>query len=152
MKKQLTFFLLIAVHVSCSSDKEGEGKRISLEGTWQLVSGTIVEKGDTTVTDYTKDVSMIKIINTTHFAFLNHDRKKGKDSTKVFVAGGGHYTLAGDQYTEFLEYCSSRAWEGHNFQFRIQLENDTLIQTGIEKVEDAGIERQNIEKFVRVKE
>lgn len=51
---------------------------------------------------------MIKIINETHFSFLNHDMKKGKDSTKVFVAGGGRYTLEGDQYNEFLEYCSAR--------------------------------------------
>jgi hypothetical protein len=152
MKTRLPFFLLITLYISCNNDKKGDEQSTSLDGTWKLLSGTIVEKGDTTVTDYTKNISMIKIINATHFSFLNHDLKKGKDSTGVFAAGGGRYSLIGNQYTEFLEYCSARDWEGHNFQFSITFKNDTLIQTGTEKVEDLGIERQNIEKYVRVKE
>lgn len=117
-----------------------------------MLSGTLVEKGDTTVTDYSKDKRMIKIINATHFAFLNHDLQKGKDSVKVFVAGGGRYTLDGNRYTEFLEYCSDRDWEGHQFEFTVTLDRDTLIQSGTEKIEGLGIERQNIEKYVRTRE
>jgi hypothetical protein len=139
--------------MSCNNQDQKENKKqTSLEGTWQLLSGTIIEKGDTTITDYTKDKSMIKIINATHFSFLNHDLKNGKDSTSVFAAGGGRYRLEGDQYTEFLEYCSDRAWEGHEFSFTVTIQNDTLIQKGIEKIEDAGIDRQNVEKYVRVRE
>jgi hypothetical protein len=37
-----------------------------LKGTWQLISGTLIEKGDTTITDYTRGVQMIKIINDSH--------------------------------------------------------------------------------------
>jgi hypothetical protein len=134
MKATLILFPLVILFISCNNE----------------LSGTLIEKGDTTITDYTKDKRMIKIINATHFSFLNHDLKKGKDSTKVFVAGGGRYTLNGNQYTEFLEYCSDRDWEGHNFQFTITLKNDTLIQTGTEKVENLGIERLNIERYVNV--
>jgi hypothetical protein len=152
MKLNLPFILLITVLISCNNDKNNVEQRPAIEGTWQLYSGTIVEKGDTTITDYTKNASMIKIINATHFSFLNHDLKKGKDSTSVFVAGGGRYTLTGNQYKESLEYCSAREWEGNDFEFTVNVKNDTLIQTGIEKVADLGIERLNIEKYVRFKE
>ena len=122
-----------------------------VQGTWQLMSGTLIEKGDTSVTDYTKGISMIKVLNETHFAFLNHDLSHGKDSTASFSAGGGTYTLVGDQYTENLDYCSAREWEGRAFKFTITIHNDTLVQQGVEKLEDIGVERLNIERYVRVK-
>ena len=121
-------------------------------GTWQLITGTVIEKNDTTTTDYTKNQSFIKIINDTHFAFLQHDLNKGKDSAAVFVAGGGRYSLTDSTYTEHLEYCSAREWEGNDFAFTITIKGDTLIQRGIEKVESAGVNRVNIEKYIKVKE
>jgi hypothetical protein len=75
---------------------------------------------------------------------------KGKDSA-VFVAGGGSYSLADSLYTEHLEYCSAREWEGNDFTFALSIKNDTLIQKGIEKIESAGVNRINIEKYIRVK-
>jgi hypothetical protein len=54
-------------------------------------------------------------------------------------------------YTEHLEYCSAREWEGNDFSFQIDIKNDTLIQSGVEKVESAGVNRINIEKYIRVK-
>jgi hypothetical protein len=53
-------------------------------------------------------------------------------------------------YTEHLEYCSARNWEGNDFKFTISIKADTLIQTGVEKVESAGVNRVNIEKYIRV--
>ena len=94
---------------------------------------------------------MIKIINASHFAFLNHDLNNGKDSTAVFGAGGGVYTLEGDQYTEYLEYCSYREWEGHTFQFTVTVQNDTLTQRGVEKIENLGVDRLNIERYSRIR-
>jgi hypothetical protein len=123
----------------------------ALKGTWKLISGTLIEKGDTTVTNYTQNASFIKIINDTHFAFLQHDVAKGKDSTASFIAGGGSYVLKDSAYTENLEYCSAREWEGNTFHFTISIRNDTLVQRGVEKVEAAGVERLNIERYVRVK-
>jgi len=119
-------------------------------GTWQLLNGTVIENGDTTVTDYTKNTSFIKIINDTHFAFLQHDLNKGKDSA-VFVAGGGSYSTKDSLYTEHLQYCSARNWEGNDFTFTINIKNDTLTQSGIEKVEGSGINRINIERYARLK-
>ena len=59
--------------------------------------------------------------------------------------------MEGDQYTEYLEYCSAREWEGNTFQFKISVHGDTLIQQGVEKIENLGVERTNIEKYKRVK-
>ena len=154
MKSRIGFCLIIAVFVSCEAKTGGEAMtpiKSPIIGTWQLVTGTLVENGHTTVTDYTKNTSFIKIINKTHFAFLQHDLKKGKDSAAVFVAGGGKYSLNDSLYVEHLEYCSDRTWEGNDFTFNIDIRGDTLVQKGIEKVESAGVNRVNMEKYIRVK-
>lgn len=146
-------FLIIA---SCTSKQEElTEKKLSepIVGTWKLQHATLIEKGDTTETDYTKDRSFIKIINDTHFAFLHHDLKNGKDTaTAVFSSGGGTYTLKDSTYTEKLEYCTAREWEGHDFTFTLTFNKDTLIQQGREKIDSEGIDRLNIERYVRVKQ
>lgn len=149
MKSLLGFLLLSASLMACMPENRKKSG-ITPVGTWRLITGTLIEKDDTTLTDYTKNVSFIKIINDTHFAFLQHDLNKGKDSAAVFVSGGGRYTFIDSVYTEKLEYCSDRAWEGNSFVFSLNLKNDTLIQRGVEKVEIEGVNRINIEKYVRV--
>jgi hypothetical protein len=145
------FYAMAACTISGCQRPTDTNNAISIAGTWKLVSGTLIEKSDTTVTDYTKGLSMIKIVNDTHFAFVNHDLNHGKDSTASFSAGGGQYELTGDTYTEFLEYCSAREWEGNEFKFTIEIRNDTLIQKGVEKIDDIGVERLNIEVYHRIK-
>lgn len=145
--------LMSTLFCACGGEtKKEEGGELSesLVGTWKLLSGTLIEKGDTSVTDYTKNISFVKIINGSHFAFLKHSTSK--DSAANYDSGGGKYTLRDSSYTEHLAYCNEREWEGHDFTFTISLKNDTLIQRGIEKVEKAGIDRLNIEKYVRVKD
>lgn len=134
-----------------STNSAGSASSTPMQGTWKLLSGTLIEKGDTTVTDYTKDLSFIKIINADHFAFLSHDTKGGKDSAAMFSAGGGDYTLKDSSYTEHLVYCNAREWEGNSFNFTIKISNDTLIQQGIEKIDSLNVNRLNIEKYVRLK-
>ncbi len=154
MKINIVFALFIGTLSSCASktsEIEAKATTLPVQGTWQLISGTLIEKGDTTVTDYTKNISFVKIINDTHFAFLQHDLKKGKDSAAVFGAGGGTYSLKDSTYTEHLEYCNAREWEGNDFTFTLTIKNDTLVQSGVEKVEGAGVDRINIEKYSRVK-
>ena len=147
MKITIGFSLIVLILASCEPNKVS----LPLAGTWQLISGTLVEKNDTVVTDYKKNKKFIKIINSTHFAFLSHDLSKGKDSASFFSAGGGTYSLVGDSYTEHLEFCSDREWEHNDFQFNITINEDTLIQKGMEKVEATGVNRLNIEKYIRVK-
>src|SRR5271169_2251552 len=102
MKISIAFVLIIINLLSCSVKTDRPGSKstpMSITGTWQLITGTVIEKGDTVITDYTKNISFIKIINDTHFAFLQHDLSKGKDSLAVFVSGGGHYSLRDSLYT-----------------------------------------------------
>jgi hypothetical protein len=143
--------IFLSIILSCAEKSKKEPDTldaISVKGTWKLLTGTLIEKGDTTITDYTKDKSFIKIINDSHFAFLQHDLRK--DSTN-FSAGGGRYTLTGNNYTEHLEYCNAKEWEGHDFIFTVTITNDTLKQSGVEKIEAQGIDRVNIEKYIRYK-
>ncbi|MBV9962959.1 MAG: hypothetical protein JO072_11995 [Parafilimonas sp.] len=142
--------------VSCNNNQqntESQQTGLPIRGTWKLISGTLIEKNDTTVTDYTTGKSFIKIINDTHFAFLGHDLDKGKDSAnKFFTSGGGVYELHDSSYTEHLEYCDAREWEGNSFSFTISINNDTLVQRGIEKVDSINVNRINIEKYARMKD
>ena len=152
MKKHLFPILICLVIITACTDGPKENSKnadtTSLKGTWKLLTGTIIEKGDTTITDYTKERSFIKIINDSHFAFLNHTLRK---DTTDFSAGGGTYSLNGDNYTEHLEYCSAKEWEGHDFSFTVTITGDTLVQSGVEKIEAEGISRINTEKYIRHK-
>ena len=155
MTTKAAYALVIILLCSCGANTEkpaSTSTRLPIVGTWQLQQATLIEKGDTTVTNYSGNNSFIKIINETHFAFLQHDLKKGKDSAALFVAGGGRYSLKDSLYTEQLEYCSAREWEGHDFPFTLTLNADTLTQLGREVVAEAGVDRINIEKYVRVKQ
>jgi hypothetical protein len=126
-------------------------------GTWQLLSSEYI-KPDTIISNVNAGQKMIKMINDTHFGFFTHDLYKGKDTTGVtpatFIAGGGAYKLVNDQYTEYLEFCSDRAWENNEFSFTIEIRGDTLIQIGIEELEDKGLGKENlklVEKYIRIK-
>ena len=154
MKKSILAASVCFVLFSCTVKTEVSNdnkKMLPLEGTWKLLSGTLIDKDSTTVTDYTKNLSFIKIINGSHFAFFSHDLNKGKGADSNFVSGGGKYSLQDSSYTEHLEYCSDRQWEGNDFNFTITINNDTLVQKGIEKIDSLGINRMNIEKYIRLK-
>jgi len=151
MKKVFPILIFLMIIAACTESQKRDPQiadEVSLKGTWKLLTGILIEKGDTVVTDYTTDKSFIKIINDSHFAFLSHILKK---DTTDFSAGGGSYTLIGNNYTEHLEYCNAKEWEGHDFSFTVTITGDTLVQTGVEKIEAQGIERINTEKYIRYK-
>jgi len=154
MKHFLPFLSIGITFLSACTTGTGDKaqQEIPLKGTWKLVSGTKVAKGLTTFTDYTKDQQMIKIINDSHFAFLKHDLKPDAEGKNNFDAGGGSYQLAGNEYTEHLDYYHNKNWEGKTFTFKVMIKNDTLIQTGIEKIESEGIDQTITEKYVRISE
>lgn len=155
MRNTIGFAAIFIILNACNTkikDEETKQIKLPIEGTWKLLTGTLVEKGDTTVTNYTKGRKFIKIINDNHFAFLTHDLDKGKDSAAEYSSGGGHYTLKDNAYTENLEYCSDRQWEGNSFNFTVTINNDTLTQQGIEKIDSLGVNRINTERYVRLKD
>src|ERR1700744_1367377 len=149
--KPLTFLAVAVFLVACNSKNENTQTANPLIGTWKLVSGVTITKGENKPNSYPKGQEMIKIINDTHFAFLNHVVNTPKDSSNMFDAGGGAYMLKGDQYTEHLDYYKDKAWEGKPFTFTITFSGDTLIQKGVEKVEGTGIDRIIIEKYLKLK-
>lgn len=148
----LLILLAIALVGSCQNQSEiQKNSPAPIMGTWELISATTIQ-GDST---HNKDLSnkrMIKIINESHFAFLNHDLNKGQDSLGLFVAGGGTYELAQDTYTEFLEYCNYREWEQNTFEFTVEVKGDTLIQNGIEEIKELGVDRRIIEVYIKTKQ
>jgi hypothetical protein len=147
MKLVAGFILMIVTGISCNENKK---QPLSLEGTWHLISATSTQK-DSTVSTFNAKQQMIKIINRTHFAFLNHDLNNGKDTaTAAYSAGGGTYTLADSIYTEHLDYFNDRQWENNKFEFVVKIVNDTLIQQGIEKVEKLDIDHIIVEKYKRI--
>jgi hypothetical protein len=154
MKLTKVYILMLITFISCESNKNTEVPAAPVNpmiGTWQLISGTTIQGKDTAVTDYTKNKKFLKIINGSHFSFVGHDLTKGKDSLAFYSSGAGTYTLTDSLYTEHLQFCSDRAWEGNDFSFTILIQNDTLTQTGVEKVEKLGVNRLNIERYARLK-
>jgi hypothetical protein len=154
MKILSACLLLACAFASCESKQNTEKSAVPdnpMIGTWQLISGTTIQGKDTTVTDYTKNKYCLKIINSTHFAFVGHDLNKGKDTLAFYSSGAGTYTLKDSVYTERLQFCNERAWEGNDFTFHVVVQNDTMTQTGIEKVEKLGVDRLNIERYTRFK-
>lgn len=141
--------------VSCTSPELdntlNQKKASELIGTWKLLTGTTIKGKDTVVTDYTIGQEMIKIISPTHFAFLRHDLNKGKDSLASYAAGGGRIRIGDSSYTEYLDYFNIREWEGGEFVLSYKINGDTLTTTGVERVEELGIDHLNIERLVRVK-
>lgn len=148
MKRKFTpvVFVVVAVVGGCTTTQNS----VPVTGTWELISATTTEK-DSTFSTFNPKNKMIKIINATHFAFLNHDMSGGKDTASAaFTAGGGSYTLADSTYTEHLDYYIDRQWETNKFPFTVKITGDTLIQKGIEKLEKLGIDRVIVEKYKRV--
>lgn len=155
MKPIACFAIFCTMFIACNNETATTAGKwpapSAIEGTWKLMEGITVENNDSVITDYTKDKSFIKIITATHFAFMGHDLVKGNDSaTAFFSSGGGTYQLSDSNYTEHLEYCNARGWENNDFHFTVSLRNDTLVQWGVEKIDSIGVNRVNIEKYVRV--
>lgn len=151
MKTKISLLLIALINYSCSvNQNKTQQSDLPIIGTWELISATTTEK-DSTFSTFDPKFKMIKIINPTHFSFFQHDLTMGKDPNPKFTAGAGKYTLVNDTYTEYLEYFIYREWENNKFEFKISIQNDTLTQKGIEKVEKLGVDRIITESYKRVK-
>ena len=117
-----------------------------IEGSWKLVYADIFENDSLQIKDL-GNTDFIKIINRTHFAFFNQDR----GSSENFMAGGGSYTFDGKSYKETLNFIASPDYRGHVFPFEVEIKGDSLIQKGHEKLEEAGLDRYIVEKYIRIK-
>ena len=152
-----TILLAVVVAICCSCNKPAPGANAfppEYVGTWQLISSDYYGK-DAVTSNMVAGQEMMKIITPTHFAFFLHDLHQGKDSSNVaYMSGGGRVAYQDGEYIEHLNYCTARQWETHTFNFRLELRGDTLIQQGVEELEDLGLGDENlllIEKYIRVR-
>jgi hypothetical protein len=143
MKKAFFFFSSIIITlVSC---QQKTSQKPTIIGSWKLVYNEIKEADSIQVKDLSK-IDFIKIINKSHFSFINQP----KDSLGSFYAGAGTYSFDGENYTETLKYIEYKPIRNHQFHFKIKIKGDTLIQHGIEKVEAINMNREIVEKYIRI--
>jgi len=146
--KYSVFSILLLCLLNCankSTSKTTVSSPNELIGTWKMVYAEIKENDSIKVKDLSS-TNFIKIINASHFSFFNQN----KDSSKNFYGGAGTYTLNGEHYIEKLSYTSVDAVRDHEFAFTIQIKGDTLIQSGLEEVKEADINREIIEKYIKL--
>lgn len=154
MKKYILITFVIVVCISCNKKEKfvPEVDHISIDfqsniiGTWKLLYGEIKTKDTTEIKDLS-NTTFVKILNNNHFAFFNQNN----NTSEGFYGGGGSYTLEGTVYKETLKYVSVEEVRGHEFIFNVEFKGDTLIQSGIEDVPDAGIKRFILEKYIKIK-
>jgi hypothetical protein len=96
------------------------------EGTWQLVS---FRYGEATIwSNVPEGQRRIKLINQTHFSWVQYEVSSGKAQTMA----GGTYTLKQGAYTEAIEYAGEGMTEylGKSQLFTLRVEGDRLHQSG----------------------
>ena len=146
MKKILVCFLVVYSFSNCNHQTTYSISNNKIQGTWKMVYAEIIEN-DSIKTKDLSNTTFIKIINKNHFSFFNQENSGNKN----FYSGAGSYILKGNEYTEILNFTNIEALKKHEFSFNIVTKGDTLIQSGIEKVKAAGINRTIIEKYIKLK-
>lgn len=153
IKQKLIILSFVALFSSCvtKSDKPVINEQ-NISGTYLLLESKTI-KGTDTITAFTdtSKTEMFKMFNGDHFSFFNHDKEKGKGRDPLFVSGGGTYTLNGNKYSEYLQYCSMRDWENNTFDFELTQKGDTLIQKGEENLPELGVKQTIIETYIKLK-
>jgi hypothetical protein len=141
MKKILYLVLVSLLMISASTPEKPV--EIPLKGAWKVIRS---KYGDEPMTDLKKDELTYKMFTGTRWsgAFYNNVTKKFDG------AGGGTYSIKGNQYFETVEYYS---WDsdvvGKVFTFTMTIENGMLHQKGT--MEYKGNKNYLIEEwFVRV--
>ena len=154
LKLGLALLITLALFVmSCKTENKPREQVIEketqespqIEGTWKMTYAEIRENDSVQVKDLSS-TDFIKILNKSHFAFFNQERETNEN----FTAGAGTYTFDGSTYVENLNFINYMDYRGHSFSFEVQIQGDTLIQQGHEKIEDSGVDRYILEKYVRV--
>ncbi|WP_136480334.1 hypothetical protein [Cognatitamlana onchidii] len=138
MKTLMLSFLCLGL-LGCNENKQ------AIQGTWKMVYAETVENDSVKIKNLS-NTTFIKIINQDHFAFFNQENH-GSDH---FYGGAGTYSLKGSTYNETLKFTQVESLKNHMFSFSVSIKGDTLIQSGLEHVKEAGINRTITEKYVRV--
>ncbi|QHT71128.1 hypothetical protein GXP67_32985 [Rhodocytophaga rosea] len=110
-------------------------------GTWKLLSAKY--SSSTGEVDYFNSYNKkeTKIITPTHFMWMTQlPDSLNPTRVKLASAGGGTYTMEGNNYIENLEYAS---WDGYakdktNFTLQTESNNNVMIQSGTIKYPDGS--------------
>jgi hypothetical protein len=120
--------LLIAIlTISTGTTFNPKKDSVTIQGTWQLVSCKYGPSASG-FTDFPEIMRRIKVINETHFIWVQFDTL----SRKVVESAGGSYTVKGDTYTESLDF--GLAMDGYlktSPAYTIKIEGDMLFQSGL---------------------
>ena len=139
---KLSVFIVLVLNLwSCQKQSQSN----PLIGTWKLVYAETNENDSIKIKDLS-NTQFIKIINHTHFAFFNQ-KNEGNEN---YYGGAGTYTLNENDYIETLSFTSVGAMKNHRFPFKVSVKDDSLIQSGVERIKEAGINRTIIEKYIKV--
>ena len=144
MKNNIHLLITLFIFASCHQ-KSASKSYLDIEGTWKMISAETIENDSIKLKDVS-NTTFIKIINKSHFSFFNQH----KTGTENFYSGAGIYHLKGNKYTETLEFTTVKEIRNHQFSFQLEIIGDTLIQSGIEKVAAAGINREIVEKYIKL--
>lgn len=98
----------------------------ALVGTWELVSFAYTT-GDSTTRGDTTQMRSLKILNSTHFAWLTI----APGGARFVGAGSGRYQVHDSTYTEASQYASQADHVGQTYQFRFRVEDDRWYHTGM---------------------
>jgi hypothetical protein len=130
---KLSMLSLALCLVVASAFAQGPG---DIQGTWQLVSQKFDGKTNA-------PAHMIKTITKGRWSWIRQDKEQmlaqfarntHVDSLEAMAynlsAGYGTYTLAGDTYTETVEYASFPSLIGQSIPFKVKIESNRLYQSG----------------------
>lgn len=143
--KNIILLIIFLITITSCNKKESLNTTFNIEGTWKMIYAETLENDSLKLKDLS-NTTFIKIINSSHFSFFNQDKK----GTNNFYSGAGTYFLNKNNYIETLQYTTVESIKNHQFSFNILIKGDTLIQSGVEKVEAAGINRQIVEKYIKL--
>jgi hypothetical protein len=119
-------------------------QRVKIEGVWELLSQKVDGK-ESPITG--RDV---KTITKDHWVWIYQDKAKMlalldkktvSDSLAAYAelgAGAGTYTLAGNTYTETIEFFPYPIYIGLSIDFTVKVEGDRFYQSGKMPIFEAG--------------
>ena len=153
-KLSLTIFAVVTQYLLLTNVSQANPD-IELKGQWKLISSELTI-GENAISLFDpKTHKMIKLFTHNHFAFVSkgpHRKKFASASPSErekimafenFGGGGGSYSIAGNKYTENVEYCHFPNYEGMRFEFRLTMEGNKLIQQGNYPLKALGFGEQD---------
>ena len=145
MKTSAFFCFVLALIIGSCTQKTNS----KIEGAWKLVytKGVYGDKPYYVFPNTDPTEGQIKMWTKDHVSF-NGIIKWDSVSSDNF--GVGTYKLNGNQYEESYLYCSYREFIGKTIKLTLEINNDTLTQTTLEKDGKFNKSSYLIEKYVRL--